>query len=335
MSTTIPSASPDPRAGAWSRYWATGAAHSCPGSFDERLGGAIADFWLQACAGLDSGDRMLEVGAGNGAVSRLVAERGGTPPWIEAVDLADVQPAWLHRLPPAVRERVRFHARTAMERLPFEAGTFKLVASQYAVEYADREAACAEIARCSKPDARLAMVLHHAESEILRTAREERGHIGWLLAPTGLFGTLRALIPDLQRAATPEGLSALRADAAAEARRQRFNALQHELAVRSESAGAADILGEAAETAGQIAAAVARAGAEAAQQGCTTYETALRDADLRLGHLLESALDEPGIQGLAQQLRGHGYGVVEVGTVAVAGKLMGWTVDARRGAGTA
>src|SRR5689334_4102409 len=124
------------RAAVWSRYWQAGAAHACPGSLDERLSGALSAFWTRLAADLRPGARALEVGAGNGAVTRVLLEAGASAaPEIDAVDLARLRPAWLGGLTAGQGSRVRFHEGIAAEHLPFEDAAFDLVAGQFAFEY--------------------------------------------------------------------------------------------------------------------------------------------------------------------------------------------------------
>src|SRR5690606_38242574 len=62
------------RRGAWSSYWAAGALHSCIGSLVEDQDGGIGRFWRACFAGLGDGDRVLDLGTGNGALPKLLLE---------------------------------------------------------------------------------------------------------------------------------------------------------------------------------------------------------------------------------------------------------------------
>src|SRR5690349_17275418 len=108
----------DPRrAAVWSRYWQGGAAHACPGSFDERLSGALAAFWGKVSQPLGATGHLLEIGAGNGAVTRAVLEASGSAaPTVDAVDLAQLRPAWIAQLAPEIARRVKFHEGTTAEK---------------------------------------------------------------------------------------------------------------------------------------------------------------------------------------------------------------------------
>ena len=324
----------DPRrAAVWSRYWAGGAGHACPGSADERLGGALGAFWHEVSAGLAAGQRVLEIGAGNGAVARLLLEaRADAPPDVDAVDLARLRPAWLESLAPGQAARVRFHEATAAERLPFGDAQFDLVAGQFALEYMDRAAVLPELRRCGRPGGRLALVLHHRGSVLVRVAAEERRHLARILEQGGLFDATEGLIADMARARTPEGVRELRRDPAAEARRRRYNELQVRLDADSRASAAPDALDEAAAATAALLQLAAREGEAAARRGLLAQRQAAQDAMVRLDELLGCALDDAGLRQLVAELGALGYARAAAGTVEDVGRLMGWTLTARRGA---
>lgn len=320
------------RAAVWSRYWAGGQPHSCPGSLDDRLSGDFARFWIGAAAPLNASERVLEIGAGNGALSRLIVESfcGEHPPSVEAIDLADVRPGWVAGLDRASAQRIRFHAQTVLERLPFDAGTFSLVVGQYAFEYAERTPALTEIARCSKRDARLVLVMHHAQSEVVRVAEAELTHLRWLLAPDGLYRAAESLVPDLVQARDPSRLERLKQDAGAEQRRQRYNTLQNELQIRATTMIAPDVLQEAAQGVARALESVLKEGEAPAQTLLGQQSSMLADSKQRLDELVDCALDEADLAQFETTLREAGYNRIETGTILTQGKLMGWRLVAAR-----
>jgi SAM-dependent methyltransferase len=319
------------RAAVWSRYWQGGAAHACPGSVDERLGGALSAFWEGVGRGLGPSAQVLEIGAGNGAVTRLLLEAAARP-FIDAVDLARLRPGWVAGLAPGQASRVRFHEATSAEDLPFEAARFDLVAGQYAFEYMDRAAVLPELLRCGRAGSRLALVLHHRDSALVRVAAEELRHLERVAEAGGLLDTAAGLIPDLARARTAEGVRELQRDAAAEARRRHYNELQEHLEAASRASAAPDALDEAAAASAAVLQLAARDGEAPARARLQAQREAYQDAKVRLRELLACALDEAGLRELVAELSARGCRDVATGTIEEGGRLMGWTLVAARAA---
>lgn len=310
---------------AWAGYWRSGALHSCATSFQGNYGGAIAAFWRAAFDGLEAGDRVLDLAAGNGALSQLLVEhRAEADIGCDAVDLAPVAPAWVAALPAAQRERLRFHGGTPAEALPFEAGRFALVVSQYGLEYTDLESSVAELLRVLRRPARAALLVHHAASRPVGLAHDEIGHLDWLLAPDGLLDTAAAMLPLLARASTADGRAALAQDAPALARRRRFNELQQALARRASGAPCPDVLFETREAIAVLLDIAARRGAAEAQARLPALREALAHSRVRLADLCRCALDEAAVTALGQRFATLGAARIE--PLHEAGWLMGWTL---------
>lgn len=310
---------------AWASYWRSGALHSCATSFRGNYGGAIADFWRSVFDGLRPADRVLDLATGNGAIAQLlITHRPEADIHCDAVDLAPVAPDWLQALPPAQRARVRFHGSTAAEQLPFEDQCFALVVSQYGLEYTALAQSVPELRRVMQPDARAALLVHHAEARPVALARDEVGHIDWLLAHDGLLDATGAMLPLLARAATAAGRASLAQDTAALEQRARFNQLQQDLQRRAEGAPCPDVLFEAREALAGLLDMAARQGAAAAQARLPVLRTHLVDSRVRLQDLLRCALDAPAVAALAAQLGGAQQAQVQA--LHEGPWLMGWTV---------
>jgi SAM-dependent methyltransferase len=107
-------------------------------------------------AGLRSGDIALDAGCGAGAVTAVMAALVGERGRVDAVDLST------ERL-----DQARLHGQglsnvifrqAAIQRLPFEAGTFDFVWSQYVLQYLpDRAHALQELIRVARAGGRIAI----------------------------------------------------------------------------------------------------------------------------------------------------------------------------------
>ncbi|GGA68048.1 hypothetical protein GCM10011521_02730 [Arenimonas soli] len=309
------------RRAAWSAYWATGGLHSCVGSFDGNYSGAIGAFWRGVFTDLPDGPvRALDLATGNGALPRLLWEhRAGRPGLeVDAVDLARLAPAWLD---PGQHAGLRFHSGVAMEHLPFPDASFDLVTSQYGFEYAHREAALAEALRVLRPGGRLALVMHHAGSVLVRVGRSELQNQALLLAPDGLLSATAAVLPWVARARAGQDPSgepdALRA-------RTDYNAAIQALAAAIAGSDAPDLLVEARAWVNRL---LAGTGPDPAPALATlaTYREGLVGAGLRTGELIEHALDDEQSAALVSALQAaRPAGRVRVGLVSQAEGLLGW-----------
>ncbi len=305
----------------WSRYWATGARHSCHGSFDGQYSGAFESFWSQVAAELPLGARVLDLCTGSGALPRLFASlRRDDAAWrCDGVDLAE--------LPPPKRlgladSRIRLHARTSAESLPFESACFDLVISQYGLEYCDPALALPESLRVLRPGGRLALVLHHAESLPAELARTEVSHIEGLLAADGLLDMAAGMHALLMRARTAQGRVELDRDPAALRLRDQFNAAQEQIEREIAASRCPDVLHEARQAIMQAF----QAGPAGAAQ-LQSYRQQLQDAQLRLSELVMHALDEAKLSALEAQLQSSGCRTRRA-LILERGHLMAWSLQA-------
>lgn len=319
--TQPPAADPSARRAAWSAYWATGGLHSCVGSFDGNYSGAIGDFWRAVFTDLPEGPvRVLDLATGNGALPRLLWEHRGNRPGlqVDAVDLARLAPAWLD---PDQHAGLRFHAGVAMEQLPFADASFDLVTSQYGFEYARRDAALAEALRVLKPDGRLALVMHHAASVLVRVGRSELRNQSLLLAPDGLLAATAAVLPWISRARAGQDPSG---EPEALAARHAYNAAVQALAAVIAASDAPDLL---LETRAWVNRLLAGTGPDPspALASLANYREGLVAAGLRTGELIEHALDEAQLSALVSSIQAaRPAGRVQVLPVAQAEGLLGW-----------
>ena len=318
--------STDDRSAVWTRHWATGAAHSCPGTYGELYGGEIATFWREVLFPLQRDQHVLDIATGNGALPRLLLGQHYEIE-VDAIDIAAVEPSWILDLPPAHRHRVRFHPGQAAEALPFPAGRFDLVISQYGLEYSDLSRSVPELLRVLVPAGRIALLLHHADSRPVRLAAVELAHIEWLQSPQGLLRAAEAMFEPLSRATTPEGRASLSADPAAEATRVHFNAAQDTLKARVVQFGSdgADVLFETQDAVTQMFGLALQEGARLARDRFQAVLTTLSDAQLRLDELRRHALPADGLDELLKRLRSAGR-QVSAGTTYDGKHLMGWHV---------
>lgn len=320
----------DARQAVWSRYWKHGASHSCGGSYGGRYEGALAHFWRAAFAQLAPDARLLDIATGNGALPQLLLHfdpEGARS--CDAVDLAQMAPAWVADLTPSQRPRVRFHGGQAAETLPFADGQFDLVMSQYGLEYTDLARSVPELLRVLKAGGQVRLVVHHAQARPVLLAHTELTHLAWLEQPAGLLETAAALLPLLARAATEAGRAQLANDGAANALRDRFNALQAEVTALASRSNCPDVLIETRQDIGGIVNLALAQGAAVAGDALARLTADLADSALRLRELCQYALDEAGVRALCDALAGNA-GKAAFAPLEDQQILMGWSISIDR-----
>src|SRR3546814_5526707 len=115
---------------------------------------------------------MLDIATGNGPIPQLACTHcAAGMPRIDAIDLAQVAPAWVSSQPAPCRQALHFHSGVSAEALPFDDNSFDLVTSQYGIEYCDDVRTAPEVARVLAPDGRAALLLPHADSRLAQVAR--------------------------------------------------------------------------------------------------------------------------------------------------------------------
>jgi SAM-dependent methyltransferase len=323
------------RSASWSRYWSSGVLHSCPGSFRGNYDGAIAAFWHRAFDALMPGQRVLDIATGNGALPRLLlgldeaADRGCS---VDAIDLAELAPNWLHALDADRRARLRLHSGVMAERLPFEDGTFDLVVSQYGIEYADLGSAFAEAGRVLGAQGRLRMLMHHRDAlPVQKGEVEARLLQDEVLADDGLLAAAARMLPWMAMAASTEGRAGLQHNAAANADRAAFNASQQRIASAVAAAGDdAAVLIEARDQVQRLFAIAQTQGAAQAGVACQRLREAFQEQLLRTRELVAHALDEARMTELMHALDRLGFASVRAEPLHYREHLMGWTLQADR-----
>jgi SAM-dependent methyltransferase len=330
---TPPPALPQ-RPAIWTRYWSSGALHSCSTSFDGNYDGAVERFWQAQFARLHDGDRVLDVGTGNGALPLLLqahCSQRGLAVDCDAVDLAAIDPPRVVPAQAAALARIRFHPSTSVEALPFPDAAFALATAQYALEYTDPARSLPELARVMHAGARLALLAHHAGSALIGVAAEELRHLDLLLGEQGMLRCALRLLPYLALAATPEGVQRLRADRGAEAARAAFNHAGQQATAARDSARVPDLLQSVPEQIALTLRELPRLGEAACARRLEQLAQELGDAAARLQELCRFALDAQGAEAWCAAMRTAGLEPERCEPLHHDdGALMAWAIEARR-----
>lgn len=183
---------------AWTAFWQEqGPDSRCLKGASAEVQRALRGQWERVAARICPQACVLDVGCGGAIVGRVMAEARDDVRII-GVDAAIVAPS-LH-------PRVRIMSATPVESLPFADRNFDACVSQFGLEYSDVRRAGFELARVLKPGAAISLIVHHADSSIVRSRRAHRDALRVLTAPAirraflrGDLAALGKLLDDLQR----------------------------------------------------------------------------------------------------------------------------------------
>lgn len=313
----------------WSRLWRSGVAHSCATAMPGNYEGATLAFWKARLECPPDGGVVLDIGTGNGALAVLAmdaARARGVRFEVHGVDLADIDPPG-HVAGGAERfAGIRFHPRTSFTALPFADGSVDLMCSQFAFEYAPREAATTEALRVLGARGGAAMVLHADDSVVARVSAQRLPWFHRLLHDDPLLGAAEAMAEVLAGARTPAMRAALAADARAEAARKAFNAAASSVLEHAGEPGAADVLGRFMPALSQ-ALRLAPEDPARARQALASARDWLQDEEERLQQLSGSWLDADALAALAGRFRDAGHYVSCGSLEQQPGAKLGWTLE--------
>jgi ubiquinone/menaquinone biosynthesis C-methylase UbiE len=280
------------RAGSWSRFWASGALHSCAGSFEGNYGGQVREFWTRAVRGFPPGGQVLDLCTGNGALPKLFLEllAGDRASRIDAVDLATIRPDWLGTLDPSARARLQFHSATPIERVPLPDASVDLAVSQFGFEYTQLQESLPELRRLLRGNGRAALIVHATDSLTARISRAEHEHLQWIQR-SAVLELASAMCEPMSRLASASGRQALQADAGANALRGKFNQAMQALATRGDTAAHASMLIELLPALATVLDGCAHTGnAQAGRDEIARMRLGFEDYALRIDELLACAM---------------------------------------------
>jgi ubiquinone/menaquinone biosynthesis C-methylase UbiE len=315
---------------AWSRYWAEGSLHSLGTSFAGNYADSMGTFWQSEFAPCLPQHHILDIGCGNGPLAKLlvdlVPDQG--PSWV-GIDLANPSPTWLIKQSDHIRDRIQFRGGVLAEELPFPDHSFDLVVSQFGIEYSDLTRSQAEVVRVLRPEGRIAMLVHHAQSLPVIVSRHELRHLAFI-AQTDFLSLVGKMIPFMAQLADPDGQQKLAQNPTAGATRKLFDEAQASLEKRAATEPIPDLLVDVRLYAQECFQIAVSGGAEPALNRLSVYKTLLQDSRLRLDELVRCSLDEAGVLAMQERfasLRGRPARSALV-PVVVNDHIFGWTVKA-------
>lgn len=314
----------------WDAYWQHGFLTSCADAFDGNYGGSIARYWSDVFASLPDSAVIMDLCTGNGAVAALAAEHALAREIrfrVLGIDLAAIEPsrALAHR--PQLLEQIEFFPRTSAAATPLDAASVDQVCGQYALEYTPLEETVREMARILRPGGHGHFIMHHDQSVILTTTREEMRHRSLLEGDDTILDAAEALATRVAAATTPEARQALSSDPAAEASRLRLNEQAATLADLARSSPHPEILYVAMDVAKKAYTATLAQGLEAGRARLRAGRAQIDANFARLDDLVAAAMDEAAMGRLGGLFRSHGFDVATPTAFFNDKSLIGWALS--------
>ena len=214
----------------WEQFWRHGSVTTFERRGNPNYDGEIREFWERQFATLLEGARIVDLATGNGAVALLAAEYSaahGRQFHVDALDRAAIRPEKDLQKAEAAREwlnSVRFRGAAPNESTGLESECADLVTSQYGFEYGDPSASAREALRILKPGGRIALITHHANSVVVREAREGLEQHRLCLRREQLLTLARRVVDAMASAESDFEKRLLKHDAKAENLRRKLNA---------------------------------------------------------------------------------------------------------------
>ena len=216
--------------GEWEQFWRHGSVTTFERRGNPNYDGEIRGFWERQFATLTDGAQVVDLATGNGAVALLAAEYSAAHEKrfrIDALDRAAIQPDEDLRESEAAREwlaSVRFRGGSPNEETGLESEYADLITSQYGFEYGDPSASAIEARRILKPGGRIALIVHHANSVVVREAREGLEQHRLCLKQEQLLIRARRVVDAMSTVKSNYEKRMLQRDAKAENLRRKLNA---------------------------------------------------------------------------------------------------------------
>jgi ubiquinone/menaquinone biosynthesis C-methylase UbiE len=169
----------DASPGIWSRYWQSGQQHSC---FNDGKPLRTESYWTPFFDFLPAGSRLLDLACGAGALTRQAVAHPGKFS-VTGADYAEGLPGIAG---------ARIDAGVRLESLPYAAGSFDAVISQFGIEYSDLSASLGEVARVLAAGGKAAFLCHAAEGQAVAAAAERVRRLERVLKPGGPVAAVEA-----------------------------------------------------------------------------------------------------------------------------------------------
>lgn len=172
--------------GHWDRFWSGGGTGGgCLPAKENPIEGVQRRVWREFAHSLPKGAKVLDLATGDG---RVIA-------WLIDCrrDLKVIGVDQAKELPPAPRG-ARLRGGVSIESMPFADCSFDAVTSQFGIEYARLDTACAEAVRTLRAGGRCRFLIHHLSGPIVRHNLARAEGLRWSSVESGAIGKARNFV---------------------------------------------------------------------------------------------------------------------------------------------
>lgn len=319
----------------WSNYWSQGALTTFSrGSFEAGYDGPVAEFWHRVFDALPDGASMVDLATGNGAIPVLAVRRArelGRTWRIMGVDYAAIQPPRTGDDPEQVQADLAetdLRGETPMEDTGLADHSVALVTSHFGLEYGDTQCTIEEIRRILTRPGRLALLMHHPDSQIVQQARTDFRQTRMCLEEERFDHKVSELAKVTASASTPEERRRLKYNPEAERWRRQINRSLERMTRRLKGEDNSQML-RITQTFLRIFGDMKNAGRREKLEFVEQFKEAMQAYGARMESMAAATLDDAAFDALVEQLRGAGFDPIETGLLRhEKGELLGRTVVA-------
>ncbi|MAD77262.1 MAG: hypothetical protein CML20_21200 [Rheinheimera sp.] len=199
----------------WDSYWQASRSLNSFGEGEAASGyeGELLALWNNSFKQLADNATVLDVGTGNGAIAVAARKYSNLTQrrfTIYGADAANIKPLQVFADNSEIAgllATITFYPECKTEALPFADASVDLVTSQFAFEYAERDAALHECIRVLKPAGQFMAIMHHTNSDIAKDSAAGVAVLNQFLNASAFFKHARTLLACMaeqaQRAETP------------------------------------------------------------------------------------------------------------------------------------
>lgn len=314
----------------WTDFWNEENRNSCAAGLEDRSS-EITLFWSKCADSISSGEQVLDLCTGKGAVITLLLELESiahdTLPSYAGLDLSSYDINLVLEKFKNYSNRTSFYLSTSVEKMTFEDQSFDVLTSQFGLEYTLTEKALANLFRVLKPGGKLFFVTHHADSIIADIAKSEIEQINVLLSRDGFVDLLYRMIPFFALLNRPDGLQLLRKNPDATSVKKAFNLVSSVLQESVDGNGYSGMFEEALNISNFILNAARNTSEDYAKSLLDNYKKELLASNFRALEVLECALNLFGTDELIKRIRNYGKHSIQRNELKNNGAIVAWSFE--------